>query len=163
MASPTDEEDKGASWKEQLLTYCEPDKNIAFFDPYASFKFRSIDTDIASYIHDINKIALERADILVGSFNKGQTSIGTPIELYQACNNKPMIIITNMTESVYMHYISKYAILVEDVLQLYGRLIKIAKEIEEQRAKNSVFMNGIKKGFEKGLDETMEMLGDIHV
>jgi len=136
MAGPIDyEKDKGASWKEELLALCDVNKELAFFDPCAPFKFRNVDADIAAYIHDINMVALERSDILVGSLKKGQTSVGTPIEFYQVRNHKPMIIITDMAESVYMQYIGRQAIFVKDVNELYGKLMKAAHEIEEQRAK----------------------------
>lgn len=136
MAGPIDyEKDRGASWKEELLSLCEMNKEIAFFDPCAPFKFQQVDLDIARYIHNINMVALGEADVLVGSLKKGQTSVGTPIEFYHVRNSKPMIIITDMAESVYMQYIGQHAIFVKDVNELYGKLVKIAHEIEEQRAK----------------------------
>lgn len=111
LAGPIDyEEDKGASWKERLLDIHSGDptaSDIGFFDPQAPFKCGTIDKDMAEFIHDVNMKAMEKSDIIVCRFVKGQTSVGTPIELYMGkLTEKPMFIITDMKDSVYMKYIS---------------------------------------------------------
>lgn len=136
LAGPIDyERDKGSSWKNELLGLCEGNKDIGFFDPFAPFKFGKVDQEMATYIHDVNMLALRRADVLVGRLMRGQTAVGTPIELYDVRDRKPMIIWTDMAESVYMQYIGVKAHLVRDINELYGTLIRLAGQMEEDKAK----------------------------
>jgi nucleoside 2-deoxyribosyltransferase len=136
LAGPIDyEKDKGSSWKKELLDLCEDNKNIGFFDPFAAFKFNKVDQEMAVYVHDVNMIALEKSDILVGRLMRGQASVGTPIEFYQVLNRKPMLIMTDMAESVYMQYIANHATFVDDINKLYGSLLKMAGAMEEQKAR----------------------------
>lgn len=136
LAGPIDyEKDKGSSWKEDLLKLCEINPDIGFFDPFAPFKFKKVNQEMSIYLHDINMAALDRADILVGRLMRGQTSVGTPIEFYHAMHRKPMIIWTDMEESVYMQYIGVKAHFVKDMNELYGALIRAASKMEDDKAK----------------------------
>jgi len=130
LAGPIDyESDKGAAWKDALMGLCSSNDNIGFFDPYSAFKFNNIDKKMAVYIHNINMIALESADIIVGKLMKGQSSIGTPIEFYRTMNKKPMVIMTDMADSVYMQYIGTQAILVDDMHKLYNSLLEMVESV----------------------------------
>lgn len=130
LAGPIDyEKDRGGSWKKELLDLCSSNKDIGFFDPRAPFKFNKVDRDIASYIHDVNKEALIKADILVGRLMEKQTSVGTPIEFYHAFNLKlPMVILTDMDKSIYMKHIGTRARFVKDIAEMYDSLTILAAE-----------------------------------
>jgi len=135
LAGPIDyEADQGKGWRGDLKKLCEGNRDIAFFDPYAPYKFGNITDKVASYIHDVNMMAMERADCVVGRMMKGQTSVGTPIEFYQSLRRKPVIIWTDMGESVYMKYIGVHAILVKDINELYGTILKTSTRMEEREA-----------------------------
>jgi len=144
LAGPIDyEADKGKGWKEQLLSLCTSNSNIGFYDPYGPFKFQSTSHEMAKYIHDTNMYALERADVLVGSLKRGQTSVGTPIEFYHVLNKKPMLILTDLHESIYMKYLGSHnsVELFQDINRMYGKLIGLAKDIEESRSRQLVGPN----------------------
>lgn len=150
LAGPIDyEKDKGKGWKEELLSLCGNNDNIGFFDPYGPFKFNKTSHKMAKYIHDINMVALNQADILVGSLNRGQTSVGTPIEFYHVLDKKPMLILTDMGESIYMKYIESNngVEFFDNINKLYGRLINIAKETEEFEARMRDGSSGVMGGF----------------
>lgn len=146
LAGPIDyEKDNGSSWKKELLNIHNDDpsgSDIGFFDPFAPFKFVNIDDDIANFIHDVNMKAMEKSDIIVCKLMKGQTSIGTPIELYVGkLTKKPMFIITDMKDSVYMKYVSSSPqVEVHDVenfgseiTKIYPRLKSMANGIKSQK------------------------------
>lgn len=138
LAGPIDyEADKGGTWKTELFKLTSGHKDIGFFDPCAPFKFGQVDSEMAAYIHDINMEALNRSDVLVGRLMKNQTSVGTPIEFYHVFKKKPMIILTDMAESVYMKYISlgPEVRFVKDLNEMYGSLIKLTATMEERKAK----------------------------
>ena len=81
---------------------------------------------MSAYIHDVNLVALEQASAVVARLMKGQTSVGTPIELYIAAKMcKPIILITDMDESVYMTYVSRNAIRVSSVHDAHVEMIKM--------------------------------------
>lgn len=140
MASPIDyEADKGKGWKEELLFLCKNDRSIGFYDPFAPYHFNNVDDHIATYIHDINMAALERADGVVCRYMKGQASVGTPIEIYHVMNDKPIVIITDMLDSVYLRYIctGRCVEIVRDVPQAYGKIGAMGDKLEMLHTKNS--------------------------
>jgi len=136
LAGPIDyEKDKGVTWKQELMDLCENNNNIGFFDPFTAFKFNKVDQEMAVYVHDVNMMALEKSDILVGRLMRGQASVGTPIEFYHMMNRKHMLIMTDMADSVYMQYIGTQATFVNNINNLYGKLLKLVSTIEDGRNK----------------------------
>lgn len=105
MAGPIDLVPKGSlNWKEQIIDLCRGE-NINFYDPVGPFKIFDMTPNLAKYIHDVNMCALSNADVVVGYLMKATPSVGTPIEFYSCAGTKPMFIITDLDESVYMEYI----------------------------------------------------------
>lgn len=135
LAGPVDYDDGTyQGWKDELIKLCSNNSGIGFFDPPGSFKFNHIDYKVARYIHDINMFALNRADVLVGSLRKSQHSIGTPIEFYHATiNYKPMLIRTDMDDSVYMKYMESYSNVkfFNSVKNIYDELVSIRDKQNE--------------------------------
>lgn len=133
LAGPIDYSDD-QSWKNRLIDGCDTIKDLAFFDPQAPYKVKSINMSLSQYIYDINMLALDRADILVGRLYNGQTSVGTPIEFHHCLEaNKPMIIDTDLDKSVYMKILEINAKFVRGNEELTRELINMAKKIEEDR------------------------------
>ena len=133
MAGAIDyEPDKGASWREQLKKMCRGPNDIAFFDPVTPYCFNNITEEVSKYIHDMNMIALEKADGIVARMMEGQSSIGTPIELYAAkMSGKKLIFITNMKKSVYIKYLSKDAKTATNIEEAYGHILNLENPVPE--------------------------------
>lgn len=141
LAGPIDyNKEDGRTWKTHLYDLCAANYDIGFFDPYSPYKFNKIDSDLANYIHDVNMVAMSKADVVVGSLHKHQVSVGTPIEFYQMLGKKPILIHTDMNESVYMRYIQSYRYVefFNSIDLLSERLKKIAHDLEKDKAKMRV-------------------------
>ena len=138
LAGPIDfEADKGSGWRDELKELVDQKvkdaqtREVVLFDPVAPYCFSRVSPDMSAYIHDVNLVALEQASAVVARLMKGQTSIGTPIELYVAARMcKPIILITDMDESVYMTYISRGAIRVSNVREAFIEMIKMCEGSE---------------------------------
>jgi len=127
LAGPIDyEKDKGTSWREELKNFCSVNKNIAFFDPVTPYKFVGLTPQISEYIFDMNMHAIDHADAVVVRIMKGQASIGTPIEIYYAhIHKKPVILISDMEESVYINYFASKCIFVCDINEAYREILSL--------------------------------------
>ncbi|MCK5611398.1 nucleoside 2-deoxyribosyltransferase [Candidatus Pacearchaeota archaeon] len=130
LAGPIDFElDKGSSWREELKEFCGNNKNVAFFDPVTPYKFVGITPQISEYIFDMNMHAIDHADAVIARIMKGQATIGTPIEIYYAhIHNKPIILISNMEESVYINYFASKCIFVKDINEAYREILKFENQ-----------------------------------
>jgi nucleoside 2-deoxyribosyltransferase len=140
LAGPIDyEDDRGTQWRDELRGLCEMHAEMAFFDPVSPYHFNSITDKVAQYIHDVNMVALRGADAVVARLMKNQVSVGTPIELYYAIEHKkPIILITDMVNSVYIRYIGISGKLVSNLNEAYREMLvleKEQKEMEELKAK----------------------------
>lgn len=132
LASPIDYCENQGGWKEDLKSLCKIHDEILLFDPYAPYTFTKSNKEMAKYIHDMNMLAIMHGNAVVARMMTGQTSIGTPIELYYALKiNKPVILITDMEKSVYMQYIGLHATVVKDVNQAYGKMLELEKTMKE--------------------------------
>ena len=147
MAGPIDYmEDKGTGWRDELVKLCAESPQIAvnditFFNPYLPYKIGKVTIETAQYVHDVNLAALKKANILVGKLMKGQTSVGTPIEFYAVMGKIPMIIMTDLEESVYMKYIGMKATFVKDINEMCLALSKIAEQFTNPNAKLAQYDN----------------------
>jgi len=134
MAGPIDmEPDKGAGWRDQLKKLCRGPNDIAFFDPVFPYSFNNLTDDVSQYIHDMNMMALEKAGGIVARIMEGQSTIGTPIEMYEAkMKDKKMILITNMKKSVYIKYLSKDAKVTDTVDGAYEHILNLENPVPEE-------------------------------
>jgi nucleoside 2-deoxyribosyltransferase len=138
LAGPIDfEADKGSGWRDELKGLVDTKikdvhtREIVLFDPVAPYCFSRVSPDMSAYIHDVNLVALEQASAVVARLMKGQISIGTPIELYVAARmGKPIILITDMDESVYMTYVSRGAVRAANVREAFIEMIKLCEASE---------------------------------
>ena len=120
------EKDSGASWRDELKKLCKSIPRAVFFDPVLPYSFNSITIEAATYIHNINMVALREADCIVARIVKGQTVVGTPIEIYDSVvHHQTIILITDMVESVYIRYMSsKSRAVVGTIQEAYDEMIK---------------------------------------
>ena len=128
LAGPIDyEKDKGTSWRVEIKgIQVKAGKEYVFFDPVTPYYFTAVTSDVSQYIHDINMVALCEADVVVARLMKGQTSVGTPIELYEAIKRQiSIILITDMDDSVYMKYIGIGAKVVGTIAEAIDELGKM--------------------------------------
>jgi nucleoside 2-deoxyribosyltransferase len=134
LAGPIDyEDDKGASWKSELIDSLKYNSNIGFYDPYAPFKFNKIDADISKYIFNVNMAAINNADLVVARLNRRQISIGTPIELYYAMeNHKKLVVLTDIDASVYMAYIGTRSKIVRNMSELNDHILSVCGDYHER-------------------------------
>ena len=78
-------------------------------------------------------IALDKADGIIVRIMEGQSSVGTPIELYCAKNSgKPVILMTNMKKSVYIRYLSKDARMAITIEDVYGHILNLENLVPEE-------------------------------
>lgn len=133
LCGPIDfEADKGSGWRDELKKLSRGPNNIAFFDPVAPYTFNNLTQEVSQYIYGMNMLALDKADGVVARIMEGQTSIGSPIELYYAKSiNKPIILITNMKKSVYIKYLSAGAKIVESVEAAYQEILGLENPVPE--------------------------------
>jgi len=134
LAGPIDyEQDHGKNWRQEFRCLMHGDKiqrNFVAFDPVAPYYFTRVNEVMAEYIHNINMVALNEADVIVARLLEGQQSIGTPIELYEAKErNLWIILITDMQDSVYMSYIGTRAIKANDIADAYQKLVELSGRI----------------------------------
>jgi hypothetical protein len=135
LAGPIDYvEDNGTGWRGELKALVDTKikdaqtRDVVLFDPVVPYCFSRVTPDMATYLHDVNLVALEKASGIVARLMKGQVSVGTPIELYLAARlNKPIILITDMDESVYMTYVGRNAVRVSNVREAYIEMIKLCE------------------------------------
>lgn len=130
LAGPVDmATDRGIGWRAQLKELCKANNDIVFFDPAASFFLNRVRPGVAKYIHDVDMFALDHADAVVARMMKGDISIGTPIEIYRAQEHgKPLILMSDMDESIYVSYIGRRAVVVRDIHKLYGTILQLEAE-----------------------------------
>jgi len=147
LAGPIDlTSDKGKGWREEFKELCVQDNNILLFDPVSPYSmFGNIDTKIAEYIYTVNMRSIDYADCIIARMMRGQSSIGTPIELYYAIEHKkPIILITDMEESIYMKYIGSCSrIIVNDVYNAHLEMIKMIEEYEHCKQKSDELLDKI--------------------
>jgi nucleoside 2-deoxyribosyltransferase len=138
LAGPVDyEEDKGKGWREEIIKLCEGHRTLLLYSPQAPFSFSKATPEISKYIHDVNMAAMHHADMVVAKLMRKQASVGTPIELYETAvrQKKPVVVITDMADSVYMQYIGIYGHLVNNINEAYGLILKTENKREEHLAK----------------------------
>ena len=130
------EEDKGSTWREELKKRVQQSYpeigSVVFFDPVTPYMFNKTDEAAATYIHDMNMQAIDRADGIIARIMKGQTVVGTPIELYYTIlKRKPIILLTDMEESVYIRYIRAHSIIADDLSHIVDLITQFNKERAE--------------------------------
>jgi nucleoside 2-deoxyribosyltransferase len=131
LAGPIDfEKDKGSDWRNELKELFKERKSILLFDPVAPYSFCSVDKSMSNFIYQVNMRAIDYCDVMVARMMRGQVSVGTPIELHYAIDEGvPIILCTDMADSVYMNYIAnKSKIVVEDVNGLYKAILTLIVE-----------------------------------
>ena len=100
--------DNGRGWRQQLKDSFATDKgDIIFFDPVPPYSFSQVTGELSQFVHDVNMFALNQCDAVVAVMMKDVQSVGTPIELYYAMeHHKPIVLVTNMLQSLYITYIA---------------------------------------------------------
>lgn len=138
MAGPIDYE-QDQTWKDKLIEMCKGHEDTLLFDPN-TYHFKRSTPAMAKYIHDINMIAVKYSDGVVAHWMKNQVSVGTPVELYYAFKlQRPVILVTDMMESVYLQYIGLGVdtTVVSNLTEAYGAILKAESKFKEKMRANT--------------------------
>jgi len=103
LGGPVDfTEDNGRDWREDFKRFAkEQGSSMSFYDPPAAFSFTEPNNSIASFLFEVNMVALRKCGIMLVRWDKRVPSVGTPIEIYEAFRAYvPVVMVTNLQESL---------------------------------------------------------------
>lgn len=120
-------------WKSELKDLVNSDKHQMFFDPYGPYDFNKLNDRFAEFINTVNMSAIEQCDGVVVKLHKGDTTIGTILEMNLAREaNKKLIIYTDLGDSVYMRIFAKHAIVVDSLKDLAKSILQETFILEDE-------------------------------